>query len=97
MTTSLVTTLSDEVLDEIERINLELTKLNCDVRYMEIPTIQAIITELRQLRADNHALRKDADRYRWLRQDRGYYPEENMLRGGKELDEGIDAEMELTP
>lgn len=39
-------------------------------------------------------LRKDAERYRWLRDGNGYYPEENYLRGGVELDDGIDLSME---
>ena len=39
------------------------------------------------------ALRKDAERYRWLRDGNGYYPEENYLRGGVELDDGIDLAM----
>ncbi|MNJ80762.1 hypothetical protein D3C77_792630 [compost metagenome] len=39
-------------------------------------------------------LGKDAERYRWLRDgDNGYFPEENGLRGGKDLDDGIDAAM----
>ena len=40
------------------------------------------------------ALRKDAERYRWLRDGNGYYPEENYLRGGVELDDGVDLAME---
>jgi hypothetical protein len=39
---------------------------------------------------------KDAARYRWLRDDRAYAPEEATVRGGEELDalcdEGIDAQ-----
>lgn len=40
------------------------------------------------------ALRKDAGRYRWLRADNAYFPEENYMRGGQELDAAIDAAME---
>lgn len=36
-------------------------------------------------------LRKDAERYRWLRADNAYFPEENYIRGGQELDSAIDA------
>lgn len=39
-------------------------------------------------------LRKNADRYLWLRDNNAYFPEENMLRGGEELDQAIDKEMQ---
>jgi hypothetical protein len=37
------------------------------------------------------ALRKDAVRYRWLRNGNAYFPEEQMVMGGEELDSAIDA------
>lgn len=37
------------------------------------------------------SLEVDAARYRWLRDDNGYWPEESMIRGGQEMDERIDA------
>lgn len=37
------------------------------------------------------SLEADAARYRWLRDDNGYWPEENHVEGGEELDERIDA------
>lgn len=38
-------------------------------------------------------LRKDAARYRWLRDGNAFAPEEEMIRGGDELDEYIDREI----
>ena len=46
------------------------------------------------MKAECEKLRKDAERYRWLRDGNGYYPEENYLRGGVELDAAIDAAMQ---
>lgn len=40
--------------------------------------------------APDSDLVRDAMRYRWLRDDRAYAPEEAMVRGGKELDELCD-------
>lgn len=39
-------------------------------------------------------LEQDAARYRWLRDDKAYFPEERGIVGGTELDEAIDAAME---
>ena len=39
---------------------------------------------------DREQDRIDAERYRWLRADNAYFPEENYIRGGQELDEAID-------
>lgn len=36
---------------------------------------------------------KDAERYRWLRDDNAYFPEENLIMGGEELDIAIDREI----
>jgi hypothetical protein len=35
---------------------------------------------------DLDALKRDAARYRWLRDDNAYAPEEGHVRGGEELD-----------
>ena len=43
------------------------------------------------------AWKKDAERYRWLRDNNAYFPEENYVRGGQELDKAIDAAMEKQP
>jgi hypothetical protein len=37
------------------------------------------------------SLAADAERYKWLRNDNAYFPEEEMIRGGIELDQAIDA------
>ena len=67
-------------------------------------TILALLRERaemqQQLRAamisvDNCELfRRDAERYQWLRDDNGYFPEEEGLRGGSQLDAAIDAAMQ---
>jgi hypothetical protein len=41
-------------------------------------------------RREIERLQIDAARYRWLRDGNAYYPEEQMVRGGAELDELID-------
>ncbi len=46
------------------------------------------------LEARVKSLEQDAYRYRWLRNGHGYFPEEIGARGGPELDEAIDREME---
>ena len=53
----------------------------------------ALKAELTKLRAENEALRNDAERYRWLRHGNAYFPEAEMIRGGEELDAAIDAAM----
>lgn len=50
--------------------------------------------ELETVKAECEKLRKDAERYRWLRADNAYFPEENYIRGGQELDAAIDAAMQ---
>lgn len=40
------------------------------------------------------AWKRDAERYRWLRADNAYFPEENYIRGGQELDAAIDSAMQ---
>lgn len=49
--------------------------------------------EIDELRARVAELEKDAMRYRWLRDDNAYWPEEQMIRGGELLDEAIDVEI----
>ena len=48
---------------------------------------------LAKVTRERDALAPDAERYRWLRDDNAYFPEENFLRGGSELDAAIDAAM----
>jgi hypothetical protein len=48
------------------------------------------------LRAENEALRKDAGRYRWLRDGNAYVPEEQCIVGGEPLDQCIDAAMQAS-
>lgn len=71
----------------------------------EVTTRQQAAAELRRLHAENEALRKDAERYRWLREyyspecsgrymtdiDRGWYGD------GIDLDDAIDAAMKGQP
>jgi hypothetical protein len=40
------------------------------------------------------ALKRDAARYRWLRDGNAYAPEEAMIHGGSELDELCDEGIE---
>lgn len=47
--------------------------------------------QIATLRAELDELRADAERYRWLRDDNAYFPEEYAIRGGEELDAAIDA------
>jgi|SRR5690625_3085572 len=51
------------------------------------------LSDYEALQAECEELRKDAERYRWLRADNAYFPEENYIRGGQELDAAIDAAM----
>lgn len=50
-----------------------------------------VTTKLSTLYAECEKLRKDAERYRWLRADNAYFPEENYIRVGQELDAAITA------
>lgn len=68
---------------EVDRLNNESYNLSNQLGSCD--------RERRALMAENKSLSKDAERYRWLRNGRGYFPEENMLRGGGELDIAIDA------
>lgn len=66
------------------------------MNYLEMDSEQ-LINELLKRDAEIKALRKDAERYRWLRDDNAYFPEEHYIRGGQELDEEIDYQMEKKP
>lgn len=69
-------------------------------------TITALTAELRRLRAENAELAKDAERYRWLRDDAlnidGWAPAAVITEGsmiqqcleGRDLDDEIDAAMQ---
>jgi hypothetical protein len=63
--------------------------MQCDPQW-----VLDVFAERDALRAEVEQLRKDAERYRWLRDDNAYFPEEEMIRGGDELDAAIDAAME---
>src|SRR5690606_25249030 len=65
-------------------------------------TIRALLAERDALNAENERLRKDAERYRWLREHGRYSGKVlvdhadmgRVLRIEKQLDEIIDAEMQ---
>lgn len=44
--------------------------------------------------AGDDDLRRDAERYRWLRDGNAYAPEESSTRGGEDLDDLVDAALE---
>lgn len=46
---------------------------------------------VRRLKAQLAEFLDNDARYRWLRDDNAYFPEENRIKGGVELDAGIDA------
>lgn len=54
-------------------------------------TILALVEHIRSLTERLEKAEKDAARYRWLRDDNAYFPEEQMICGGDELDAAIDA------
>lgn len=72
-------------------------------------TAQSAAAELRRLAAENDALRKDAERYRWLRDAPIGDDDQEWISvalfdiggvsgiDGKELDTAIDAAMKETP
>lgn len=49
---------------------------------------------IRALKSRLESLKKDAARYRWLRDSNAYEPEEAGVIGGIELDDLIDAAMQ---
>ena len=55
--------------------------------------INILVPENRALAAENAGLRRDAERYRWLRKSNAYMPEESGINGGDELDELCDDEI----
>lgn len=60
-----------------------------DALYIEHANPATILALL----ADRENLKRDAERYLWLRDDHAYFPEEEGIRGGQELDAAIDAAM----
>lgn len=104
-TTSPVMSITDEQIAEIEALasdacqyagqdwftapDLSAWFADDDALFMAAASpfvVRALISRLR-------AAERDAARYRWLREDRGYFPEEEGLRGGDELDTAIDTAM----
>jgi len=77
------------LIEEIKRLVMieEAWKLQ---KHMPAAVVECL-DKIEELEDENESLRADAERYRWLRDDRGYFPEENMLRGGIGLDIAIDA------
>lgn len=57
------------------------------------PDVGNVHANVRALNVRLEQAEKDAARYRWLRDDHAYWPEEHYVRGGDELDELIDGEM----
>jgi hypothetical protein len=58
-----------------------------------IDWVYALKTERDQLKAENEALRKDAERYRWLRQDDVVQYEISTKCSEEKMDAAIDAAM----
>lgn len=61
-----------------------------EVRYTLASAAEA---EATRLRGELARVERDAARYRWLRDDNAYVPEEQGIRGGVELDELCDEDM----
>ena len=96
MSTSPVTTVTDELLAELEQQSHREPGGAFPVRYS---VIAALTAELRRLRAENAELAKDAGRYRWLTDGkRGDYCWNSVLSdddrtGMGDLDAAIDTAM----
>jgi len=77
----------------VERLRAEWRKPDHKPPEMEeaAGVIKYLRDRIEQLEAENAALRDDAERYRWLRDDNAFFPEEQMIMGGDDLDAAIDA------
>ena len=60
----------------------------------EEPARAIFATILLEAAADLDSLKRDAARYRWLRDGNAYAPEESFVTGGEELDELCDEGIE---
>ncbi|MBR8362126.1 hypothetical protein KDW55_02185 [Burkholderia sp. AU19243] len=71
---------------------------SCDAELMQaigdpgaVPIyVKAVVATLRAELEAAAADKRDADRYRWLRDDNAYAPEEACIKGGADLDELCD-------
>ena len=64
------------------------------------PRLYDAAAELRRLHAENEALRKDAERYRWLRESKcpmAVVSEDCLVLGMSYMDAAIDAAMKGQP
>ena len=92
-TTGPVTTVTDELLAELELCE------GCDCGLdMDRAEVRTVMSELRRLRAENAELAKDAGRYRWLRENDAREVSDGtcydcQLYSGLELDAAIDTAM----
>lgn len=87
--------LTDDAIHKLI-VDLEI-ECDCGIETYPVDNIVPFARAIEQVilqSPEMQALRKDAERYRWLRDGNGYYPEENYLRGGVELDDGVDLAME---
>jgi hypothetical protein len=83
MTTPPVVSVTDELIAELEA-----------VAHTGKGAFMSECAEVHALLAERAELKRDAERYRWLRDDNAYFPEEEGVRGGQELDASIDAAMQ---
>ena len=89
-TTGPVTTVTDELLAELELCE------SCDCGLdMDRAEVRTVMSELRRLRAENAELAKDAGRYRWMRDGAGYCDTRDIPgMAPLRMDEYIDTAME---
>jgi hypothetical protein len=58
-----------------------------DAKYIAAASPDVVLALIARI----ESLAADAERYKWLRNDNAYFPEEELIRGGIELDQAIDA------
>ncbi len=101
MSTPPVTTLTDELIADLERAVSDATEGAPN------DTLADLLSELRRLRAENAELKRDAERYRWLRDSIWYVGPDDFYCGeggdmneyqnhncqAEELDHAIDTAM----
>jgi hypothetical protein len=83
---------SDEVPEYIQSYDQNTTWFEEEVSKSDVAYIRFDIADKMtdELKAELDALRKDAERYRWLRSHRSIVFPQNCIRGGAALDEMID-------